>query len=229
VNACVRAEDLTLLRGDRTVVSGLSFAATPGERIAVLGANGTGKTTLARAFLGFSEYRGKLEIEGREVRDEPRIIRKTVAAVFGDADTQLLMPTVYDELAFSLKTAGPPVDSSQVREFSERFGLAALLDRHPSQLSSGEKRKTLLALNIGRRPSILILDEPTADLDARGARSLRTMLESLPQTLFLITHDYDLALALCRKAVVLGDGKAAVFEDIRALFEDRAQLDRWAL
>ena len=229
MNASLRADDLALFQGEKAIVSGLSFTAAPGERIAVLGANGSGKTTLARTILGFSHYRGILEVEGREVRDEPREARKAAAAVFGDTDTQLLMPTVHDELAFSLKTAEETADVPRVRAFAESFGLGPLLDRHPSHLSSGEKRKVLLAQSIGRRPSILILDEPTSDLDARGSRRLRETLASLPQTIVLITHHYDLALALCRKAVVLGGGKAAVLEDIRALFEDRAQLDRWEL
>ena len=139
------------------------------------------------------------------------------------------MPTVYDELAFSLKAAGGPAGLSETRHLGERFGLAGLLDRHPSELSSGEKRKVLLAQSIGRRPSILVLDEPTADLDARGSRSLLETLANLPQTIFLITHNYDLALALCRKAVVLGGGASETFADIRMLFDDRERLDRWEL
>jgi len=229
VNTCLKADNLTLLRGEKAVVSGLCFTAAPRERIAVLGANGSGKTTLARTILGFSPYRGALEVEGREVRDKPRAARKAAAAVFGDTDTQLLMPTVYDELAFSLKAAEGPADVPQVRAFAERFGLGALLDRHPSQLSSGEKRKVLLAQSIGRRPSILILDEPTADLDVRGTRSLLETLAPLPQTILLITHNYDLALILCRKVIILGGGKAEVFDDIRTLLDDRPLLDRWEL
>lgn len=229
MNACVRAVDVVLLRKDQPVVSGLSFLAAPGERIAVLGANGSGKTTLARTLLGFSPYRGILEIEGREVRNDPHAARKAAAAVFADADTQLLMPTVHDELGFSLKAAEGKGEAVAVQALGDRFGLGALLDRHPSELSSGEKRKVLLAQSIGRRPSILILDEPTSDLDVRGSRRLRETLEILPQTIFLITHHYDLALALCRKAVVLGGGKAAVFEDFRKLLDDREALERWEL
>ncbi len=229
MNACVSAHELTLLRRDKPVAAGLSFAALPGERIAVLGANGSGKTTLARTLLGFSPYRGALEVDGCDVRENPQKARKAAAAVFADADTQLLMPTVYDELAFSLKAAGGPAGLLDTRRLGERFGLAGLLDRHPSELSSGEKRKVLLAQSIGRRPSILILDEPTADLDVRGARRLQDMLASLPQTIFLITHHYDLALALCRKAIVLGGGESATFADIRTLFDDRELLERWEL
>jgi cobalt/nickel transport system ATP-binding protein len=116
-----------------------------------------------------------------------------------------------------------------VRVFAGQFGLVPLLDRHPSRLSSGEKRKVLLAQSLGRGPSILLLDEPTSDLDARGSRRLREMLSQVPQTIILATHHYDLALALCRKAVVLGGGKAVVYEDIRRLFDDPAALDRWEL
>ena len=229
VNACLKADDLSFWRGERAVVSGLSFTAAPGDRIAVLGANGSGKTTLIRTILGFSPYRGTLEVEGREVRDRPKEARKAAAAVFGDADPQLLMPTVYDELAFSLKAAEERAGGPDVRAFAGRFGLVPLLERHPSQLSSGEKRKVLLAQSLGRRPSILLLDEPTSDLDARGSRRLREMLAQVPQTIILATHHYDLAMALCRKAVVLGGGKAAVYEDIRRLFDDPAALDRWEL
>jgi ATPase subunit of ABC transporter with duplicated ATPase domains len=96
-------------------------------------------------------------------------------------------------------------------------------------LSSGEKRRTLLALSIGRRPTVLVLDEPTADLDARGTRALGRTLQALPQTILLISHDYDLARSLCRRAVVLAGGRTAVFEDIEALFADSALLDRWGL
>ncbi len=229
MNACLKADDLSLWRGEQAVVSGLSFTAAPGERVAVLGANGSGKTTLIRTILGFSPYRGTLKVEDREVREQPREARKAAAAVFGDADTQLLMPTVHDELAFSLKAAGARADAPAVRVFAGQFGLVPLLDRHPSRLSSGEKRKVLLAQSLGRGPSILLLDEPTSDLDARGSRQLREMLSQVPQTIILATHHYDLALALCRKAVVLGGGKAVVYEDIRRLFDDPAALDRWEL
>jgi len=173
VNACLKADDLSLWRGEQAVVSGLSFTAAPGERVAVLGANGSGKTTLIRTILGFSPYRGTLKVEDREVREQPREARKAAAAVFGDADTQLLMPTVHDELAFSLKAAGARADAPAVRVFAGQFGLVPLLDRHPSRLSSGEKRKVLLAQSLGRGPSILLLDEPTSDLDARGSRRRR--------------------------------------------------------
>jgi len=228
VSVCVKAVDLTLLRKDQPVAAGVSFVAAPGERIAILGANGTGKTTLARTLLGFSAYRGILEVEGREVRDDPGRARKAAAAVFADADTQLLMPTVHDELDFSLKAGGREKDED-AQALGARFGLGELLNRHPSELSSGEKRKVLLPQSIGRRPSILILDEPTADLDARGSRRLQDTLASLPQTIFLITHHYDLALALCRKAIVLGSGASETFADIRTLFDDRERLDRWGL
>ncbi len=229
MSAGVRAEGLVLRRDGRDIVSGIEFAAGPGERVALLGANGSGKTTLARTMLGFAEYGGRLEIEGREVRSDAKSARRAVAAVFSDADPQLLMPTVHDELAFSLQTAGEGAVPAQVRELAGRFGLAGLLDRHPSRLSSGEKRKALLALSIGRRPSILVLDEPTADLDARGTRGLTEALASLPQTIILATHDYDLARAVCRKVVVLGGGRSAFFEDIDALFADQLLLETWEL
>jgi cobalt/nickel transport system ATP-binding protein len=229
VNASVRAHDLTLLLRDKPVAAGISLVAAPGDRVAVLGANGSGKTTLARTLLGFLPYRGTLEVEGREVRDDPRQARKAAAAVFADPDTQLLMPTVYDELSFSVKAAEGRENSASTAALGERFGLAGLFDRRPSELSSGEKRKVLLAQCIGRRPSLLILDEPTSDLDARGTRRLQDMLSSLPQTIFLITHHYDLALALCRKAVVLGGGRAATYAEIRTIFDDRELLERWEL
>jgi energy-coupling factor transporter ATP-binding protein EcfA2 len=229
VNACIRAERLLLRAGRSVVVEGISFAAFPGDRIAILGANGSGKTTLARAFLGFAEYQGLLEIEGRDVRTDPRLARRAVAAVFGDADPQLLMPTVYDELAFSLEIAGEGSTPDRVRALAGRFGVGELLQRHPSRLSSGEKRRTLLALSIGRRPSILVLDEPTADLDVRGTRALGEILAGLPETIVLATHDYEMALSLCRKALLLGRGRSAFFEDIRQVFRDPALPELWDL
>ncbi len=225
----IRAESLALKRGGRNIVAGIGFAAGAGERIALLGANGSGKTTLARALLGFADYEGRLEVEGREVRDDPRAARRAVAAVFSDADPQLLMPTVHDELAFSLQAAGMESGPARVGELAARFGLTGLLGRHPSRLSSGEKRKALLALSIGRRPSILVLDEPTADLDARGTRGLTEALISLPQTIILATHDYDLARAVCRKAVVLGGGRSAFYDEIESLFADHRRLEEWEL
>ncbi len=225
----VRADGLALVRAGRTVAEGLSFAVEPGERLAVLGPNGSGKTTLARTLLGFSAYRGFLKVDGLEVRSDPAAARRALAAVFSDADPQLLMPTVHDELAFALKAADEPADPSRVRALASDFGLVSLLSRHPSRLSSGEKRRTLLALSIGRRPTVLVLDEPTADLDARGTGALGRTLKALPQTIILISHDYDLTRSLCRRAVVLAGGRAAVFEDIEALFADSALLARWEL
>ncbi len=229
MSGSLRAESLALLRDGRVIVEGLSFAAEQGERIAVLGPNGSGKTTLARACLGFAEYRGRLDVDGRDVRSDPRAARRAVAAVFSDADPQLLMPTVHDELAFSLDAAGRPADPDAVRRLADEFGLGPLLRRHPSRLSSGEKRRTLLALSIGRRPSILILDEPTADLDARGTRALRQALARLPQTILLISHDYDLASSLCRRAIVLAGSRAAAIDDLPGLLSDPALLERWQL
>ena len=192
---------------------GVDFDLEAGETVALLGANGSGKTTFALHLNGLlSGGGGSIEVAGLPVekRHYPAI-RQKIGFVFQDADEQLFLPTVLEDVAFGPLNLGlPPQQAEQrAREALEAVGTAALGDRAPYHLSAGEKRRVALAGVLAMQPDILVLDEPTTFLDPPGWRDLVRLLRGLPQAKLLITHDLAFARALATRAVFFEKGRIA--------------------
>ncbi len=197
--------------GGYRALRGVDLRVEHGERIALLGPNGAGKTTLALHLNGIHEpdsglvVVGNLPVSGEHLPE----IRRRVGLVFQDADDQLFMPSVRDDVAFgpaNLGLRGEELDK-RVNEALDVVGARDVAGRAPHHLSGGERRRVALATVLAMRPDVLVLDEPTSGLDPAGRRELVEVLRSLPVTQLVITHDLPFALELCDRAVIMSAGR----------------------
>jgi cobalt/nickel transport system ATP-binding protein len=189
-------------------LDGVDLSVTQGERVAVLGPNGAGKTTLMLHLNGLLAGDGALDVEGiRDVRE----LRAAVGLVFQDPDDQLFMPTVGEDVAFGPLNLGLTRDevTARVRVALAAVRMSHVEDRAPHQLSLGQRRRVAIATVLAMRPRLLVLDEPSANLDPRARRELLEVLDSFARTMLVVTHDLPFAARLCERAVILSGGRVA--------------------
>jgi cobalt transport protein ATP-binding subunit len=208
----LRVIDLHFAYPDGQVaLAGAHLTVQPGERVAVLGPNGAGKTTLVLHLNGIlTPSRGVVEVAGLPV-EQPHLreVRRRVGIVFQDPDDQLFMPTVRDDVAFGPANLGVTGDAldRQVALALDAVGMGHAADRAPHHLSFGERRRVAIATVLAMRPELLVLDEPTSNLDPAARRELSAVLAPLPQAVVVVTHDLPYALELCPRAVILDAGR----------------------
>lgn len=209
----VVARDIGFIYPDKTeALKGISFRIMHGESVAIIGANGSGKSTLLLHLNGcLMPTRGEVRIgETPLTRQTVVAVRRAVGMVFQDPDDQLFMPTVFEDVAFGPVNAGLPPDEVErcVTLALERVGMAHLKYRPPYKLSAGEKRAVSIATVLAMEPAILVMDEPTSNLDPRGRRRLIELLRSFEHTKIIATHDLEMVVELCSRAIVLDGGLA---------------------
>jgi cobalt/nickel transport system ATP-binding protein len=189
---------------------GIDLRVEPGERVALLGPNGAGKTTLVLHLNGVHRAgAGTVHVAGLEVtREHLQEIRRRVGIVFQDPDDQLFMPTVGDDVAFGPANFGvrEPELSARVAAALAAVGMAEHAERSPMHLSGGQRRRVALATVLSCDPEILVLDEPSSNLDPVARRELAEVLLRLDRTMLMVTHDLPYALQLCPRSVVIDDG-----------------------
>jgi len=194
----------------RQALRGIDLHVHHGERVALLGPNGAGKTTLLLHLNGILwPAAGTVRVAGLDVTDESILeVRRRVGLVFQDPDDQLFMPTVAQDIAFGPANFG--IEGEQLEDrIVEALNAVSMLDareRAPHHLSYGERRRVAIATVLAMRPDILVLDEPTSNLDPASRRELIDVLSGLPITQLIVTHDLPFALELCPRAVVMDDG-----------------------
>lgn len=191
------------------------------RRVALIGPNGSGKSTLARLVNGLVTARsGRVLVDGLDVAEHGREVRRRVAFAFTDPTAQLVMPTVVEDVALSLRRAHRDKDARTraAHEVLRRYGLGELADRSVHSLSGGQKQLLALAGVLATDPDVLVADEPTTLLDLANTRRVATLLFSLSQQLLLVTHDLDLALR-CDRAVLVDGGRVADDGDPREVVE----------
>ena len=189
---------------------GVNLEIAKGERVALLGPNGAGKTTLVLHMNGLlSGGVGTVAVAGLTVEKQnfPEI-RRRVGVVFQDPDDQLFMPTVRDDVAFGPANMGLTGSdlAARVDEALEQVAMSEYADRPPHHLSFGQRRRVAVATVLAMHPEILVLDEPSSNLDPASRRELADILRGLDITLFMVTHDLPYALELCPRSVVLSEG-----------------------
>jgi cobalt/nickel transport system ATP-binding protein len=200
-----------------------------GERVAILGPNGAGKTTLMLHLNGLMRGQGSLEVAGLQVEDGTlAALRARVGLVFQDPDDQLFMPTVAEDVSFGpLNQVLPPKEvERRVCEALASVRMSDAAGRAPYQLSMGERRRVVIATVLAMRPSLLVLDEPSANLDPRARRELLDLLAELDRTLLVVTHDLPFAAELCERAVILSGGRIAADGPCEAVLADGTLLAR---
>ncbi|MEU7134718.1 ABC transporter ATP-binding protein [Streptomyces sp. NPDC046261] len=203
---------------------GVDLTVGRGERVALLGPNGAGKTTLVLHLNGIlGGGAGSVRVAGLPVeRRHLAEVRRRVGIVFQDPDDQLFMPTVREDVAFGPAAAGLRGAALEtcVGEALAQVGMAGFADRPPHHLSFGQRRRVAVATVLAMRPEILVLDEPSSNLDPASRRELAGILRSLDVTVLMVTHDLPYALELCERSVVLSDGVMAADGPTRQLLCD---------
>nr|WP_187361118.1 ABC transporter ATP-binding protein [Phytoactinopolyspora mesophila] len=186
------------------------------RRVAVIGANGSGKSTFARLLNGLVlPDHGRVRVDGLDTRTDGAGVRRRVGFVFTDPDAQIVMPTVAEDVAFSLRRLklGKSVAARVVDEQLAEFGLAGHADHPAHLLSGGQKQLLALCSILVTEPAVLVCDEPTTLLDLRNSRRVADLLDTLPQQVVLVTHDLD---------AVLNYDRVLVFDDGRIVFDGPA-------
>jgi cobalt/nickel transport system ATP-binding protein len=226
----VEAKDIHYAYPDGTqALRGVDFRITHGESVAIIGANGAGKSTLLQHLSGcLLPAAGTLQVGdfflGKKTLP---LIRRTVGMVFQDPDDQLFMPTVFDDVAFGPLNLGLPAEEVETRvgQALRIVGAEHLKDRPPYKLSGGEKRAVSIATVLSLSPNILVLDEPTSNLDPKSRRQLIDMLRTFEHTKIFATHDLDMVLDLCERSIVLKHGRVLADGPTEEIMNNQALLE----
>jgi len=191
---------------------GIDFQLAAGESVAILGANGSGKTTFLLHLAGLIRGEGDRRLGGIPLSDDTLSeVRCKIGYVFQDSDDQLFMPTVLEDVAFGpLHNGMDPAESlRRAHEIIATLGITHLANRAPYHLSAGEKKRAALAGVLVMKPEVLVFDEPTTFLDPPGQNDLARLLSALPQAKLIATHDVYFARRVAKRAVFFADGRIA--------------------
>jgi energy-coupling factor transporter ATP-binding protein EcfA2 len=250
----VRVEDLAYRYPDgRLALRGIDLVVVPGESVALIGPNGAGKSTLLWHLNGLLPGKGRggqtfhahgptgeaprdgrpaVWIDGLEVNDRngPEV-RRRVGLVFQDPDDQLFSTSVLEDVAFGpLNLGKSKSEAAQIaRECLARVALESAAERMPHHLSYGERKRVCLAGVLACEPSVLVLDEPTANLDPRGRRRFIELIRGLSATKLIATHDLEMVLELCGRAVLLDEGRVVANGLVRNVLGDPNLLEAHGL
>lgn len=230
----VEARDLRFRYPDGTeALKGVSFRITHGGAVGIIGANGTGKSTLLMHLNGYlMPTSGEVRVgEMPLTRETAAAIRRAVGMVFQDPDDQLFMPTVIEDVAFGPLNAGlPPAEvDRRVRAALEQVGLGHVGQRPPYKLSAGEKRGVAIATVLAMEPDVLVMDEPSTNLDPRGRRRLIEWLKGFRHTKIIATHDLEMVVEVCSRVMLMDDGRILAEGETAALLNDEALMQAHGL
>ena len=228
MNSAIEITDLKYRYHDGTeALRGVSFQIAAGECVALLGPNGSGKSTLLLHLNGILPEKPGAEsgvkILGQRLTAENlETIRRQVGLLFQDPDDQLFCPTVEEDVAFGPRQLGLSEKeiANRVEHALAQVRLEGFGHRATHHLSHGEKRRVCLAGVLACEPAILVLDEPTSDLDPRGRREFKALLRQISATKLIATHDLELAVELCDRAIVLDRGEVVAQGPVRELLND---------
>lgn len=193
------------------VLSHINLKVEDNESIGIVGANGVGKSTILKLLVGLElEYQGEIMVNQlKVVKNNLSEIRQKIGYVFQDSDSQLFMPTIYEDVAFAPRNYDFSKEEVHTRtmEALKSVGIEELKDKPIYHLSGGQKKLASIATVLSMKPEILILDEPTVALDPKNRRRFMEVLHSLQGTKIIASHDLDLIYDTCKRTVLVADGK----------------------
>ena len=212
---------------------GVSFRITHGEKVALVGANGAGKSTLLLHTNGLlMPSQGGVVLGGIALtRRTLPLVRQSVGLVFQDSDNQLFMPTVEEDVAFgpSNMRLEPEEIRRRVTEALDAVGALHLRGASPFRLSGGQKKRVAIATVLSMEPSVLVMDEPTSNLDPRARRQIIDLIRRFGHTTLIATHDMEMVLDLCDRTIVMKEGRIVADGSTRHVFGDLALLEECGL
>ena len=215
------------------VLKEISLALTEGEQVALIGANGVGKSTLLKLFVGLlSPQSGRVSVSGVSVEKANLVaVRRAAGYVFQDAESQLFLANVWEDVAFGPRNEGLVGEDlrHRVDEALSSVGLTSLASEHVYRLSGGQKRLASIATVLALRPDSLLLDEPTLALDPRNRRAVIRSLSALSCAKLIATHDLDFVLDACTRVLLMDGGRIVADGRPDELLRDRTLLERHGL
>ncbi len=230
-SAILEVKNLAVAYPDRPeVLRGVNLALREGEHVGVIGPNGAGKTTLFLAVCGVvAPSGGSIRLFDEPVR--PGSYRPEVGLVFQNPDHQLFCPTVAEDLAFGPRNLGLPPQEvrARVAEAVAATGVSDIEGCAPHHLSGGEKRMVSIATVLAMRPRLVIYDEPTANLDIRSRRRLIRFLQGSSRARLVASHDLEMILEVCPRAVLLDDGRVVADGPSAGIMNDVSLMERHGL
>lgn len=209
-------------------VHDLRFTIHDGESVGLIGANGAGKSTLMQLLLGLLAGEGAITVDSLAVgKKNLAAIRQKIGFVLQDADNQMFMPTVLDDMVFGPMNYGLSRAAAEQRaeETLAELHMEYLRDRHNHKMSGGEKRMAAVATILAMQPQMLLMDEPSTALDPRNRRTLIRVLRQRPETKLIASHDLDLVLETCSRVLLLAGGRLAADGAAGEILRDRALLE----
>jgi len=212
---------------EKVALKDVSLKVPEGDFITIIGGNGAGKSTLLLALAGILRAEGSILVEGIPLSQSslPRL-RARLGLVFQSPEDQLFSPTVFEDVAYAPLYQGltPAEITARASEALAAVGMQAFAARMPHHLSMGEKKRVAIATVLAMRPAMLLFDEPSAGLDPRARRELIHLLEQLPQTLLIATHDLNLVQHICPRMVILDEGRLVADGKTEQLLADEGLL-----
>jgi len=227
-NKAVEIKNLNYKYPDGTMaLNGVDIVIEHGETVAILGPNGAGKSTLILHLNGIIRGNGEVKIFGLPINGRTlKEIRRRVGLVFQDPDDQLFCPTVFEDVAFGPINMGFTKEEiiAKVNKALASVGMEGFDKRPAHHLSFGQKKRVAIATVLSMEPDMLVLDEPTSNLDPRGKGKIVKIIESLPVTKVVITHNLNEAAKLCKRAIIMDKGKIVADDAIEKVLSNESML-----
>lgn len=218
---------------NRKVLQDICLSVEHGESVGLVGANGVGKSTFLKLLVGLiAGYEGEIRVQGQPVTKKYLTdIRKKLGYVFQDSDSQLFMSTVYEDVAFGPRNYGCSNEETEQRvtDALQKVKIEALRDRQIYRMSGGEKKLASIATILAMEPEIILLDEPSIALDPRNRRNLIEILNGMPETKIIASHDLDMILDTCKRTILLAEGKMIRQGDTKEILRDREVLETYGM
>ena len=211
------------------VLRGVSFHIAPGEAVGLIGANGAGKSTIMKLMLGLLPCtEGEIRVDG--VRGDKKTlpqIRRALGFVLQDSDSQMFMPTVYEDMMFAPRNYGLSKEEAEqkVDAVLEQLGLTELKHRHNHKISGGEKRMAAIATILAMEPKAILMDEPSIALDPFNRRTVIRAINGLSMTKLIASHDLDMILDTCSRVLLLSGGQLVADGRAEDILRDRSLLE----
>lgn len=212
------------------ILNNITFTAHENDSIGIIGANGAGKSTLLKLLVGLNlPDAGSIRVEEILVEKEtlPKI-RERIGYVFQDSDSQLFMPTVYEDVAFAPRNYGLPEEEVE-RRVSHALSavyITHLKDKPIYKISGGEKKLVSIATILSMTPDIILMDEPSIALDPKNRRNLINILNQFDHLKIIASHDLDLVLDTCNRTILLADGQIVADDETEKILSDRELLEK---
>lgn len=232
-DSLLETENLSYRYDDGTqALQSVSLHIAAGEKVGLIGPNGAGKSTLLLCLSGLVSGDGVIRVEGEALtKSRAKEIRGRVGIVFQSPDDQLFMPTLRDDLAFGPINLGLSDQDvlQRVHESADGMRLTAMLDRAPHHMSMGQKRNAAIASVLAMRPAVLLIDEPSSNLDPRSRKRLIDVLQEQQAAMLIASHDLTLIERLCRRVLVIDGGRIVANGPTDDILKDAKLMEKHGL